>query len=81
MQYQVASLEILYTQTILNVLAAYIYICVCVCCDNNKEKETINLRGNREHWKSLREAMWRRHRWKTMQGKLMFLNDVIKIIF
>lgn len=53
---------------------------VCVC-DNNKGKETINLRGNREHWKSLREGMWRRHRRETMKGRLMLINDVIKIIF
>lgn len=81
MQHQVASLEILYTQTILNVLAACSYICVCVCCDNNKEKDAINFRGNREHWKSLRAAIWRRHRRKTMKGRLMFLNDAIKITF
>lgn len=53
-----------------------IFIFVCVCCDNNKEKEAINLRGNKKHWKSLRETMWRRHRRKTMKGGLMFLNNI-----
>lgn len=58
---------------------------VCVVCNNNKEKEAINLRGNRGHGKGLWEAMlggvgWR-VKGKIMKGKMMFSNDVTKMTF